>query len=102
METIVVKGKYNNMKLLRIAKENTIDIYDAKGFNGLDTPGTIEVVKAQAVLYEELANIRSIIRQAEEINNIEVLDQIKAGGLTAVVSFDTYRLDPVEIVATIV
>lgn len=102
MEIIKVSGKYDNMKLLRISKEYTIDIYSSKDFNGLNIPATIEVVRAQAVLYEELANIRSIIRQAKELNNIEVLNQIKVGELTAVVSFDTYRLDPVEIVATIV
>ena len=102
METIEVKGKYEDMKLLRVSKEYTIDIYSSKDFNGLNTAATIEIVKAQAVLYEELANIRSVIRQAKELNNIEVLEQIKAGKLTAVVSFDTRRLDPVEIVAVIV
>lgn len=101
METIEIKGKYDNMRLLKEVRNYTIDIYDGKDFNGLNTPSTIEIVKAQAVLYEELVNIRSIIRQAKELNNIEVLEQIKAGELTAVVSFDTYRLDPVEIVATI-
>lgn len=102
METIEIKGKYDNMRLLREARNYTIDIYDGKGFNGLNTAATIEVVKAQAVLYEALANMRNTIRHAEELNNIEVLEQIKAGELTAVVSFDTYRLDPVEIVAVIV
>lgn len=102
METIEVKSKYDNMRLLRESREYTIDTYERKDFNGLNTAATIEIVKAQAVLYEELANIRSIIRQAKELNNIEALEQIKAGKLTAVVSFDTRRLDPVEIVAVIV
>lgn len=88
METIEVKSKYDNMRLLRESREYTIDTYARKDFNGLNTAATIEIVKAQAVLYEELANIRSIIRQAKELNNIEVLEQIKAGKLTAVVSFD--------------
>lgn len=102
MERIEIKGKYDNMRLLRESREYTIDTYARKDFNGLNTAATIEIVKAQAVLYVELANMRSIIRQAKELNNIEVLEQIKAGKLTAVVSFDTRRLDPVEIVAVIV
>lgn len=101
MERIKVSGKYDNMKLLRVSKEYTIDVYASKDFNGLNTPATIEIVKAQAVLYEVLISMRNAIRHAKELNNIEVIEQIKAGKITAVVSFDTYRLDPVEIVATI-
>lgn len=99
MERIEVKGKYDNMRLLKESSKYTIEIYDKKDFNGLNTPATIEIVKAQGVLYEVLISMRDAIIHAEKLNNIEMIEQIKAGKITAVVSFDTYRLDPVELVA---
>lgn len=102
MEKIRVTANMTNTTLLKLAKLYTVHAFERKDFDNMTDEVVENIVLSQFNLFRNLLTIRKEVRRAVDTKNTTTIEQIKAGRLTAVVSFDNYRLDPVEIVAVII